>query len=411
MTVIEFFDKSAIENLAGALLCKPRRVIFVGASRRKMENSIKIYQRILRDRGIDTALSCQTVGKGQLEPIISALCEIVQTEDDCVFDLTGGEELYLVAVGAVMARYPDRVRCQRFNYRKQRLSACDAQGRVIASQPLRLSVAETVQMRGGRIVTDPARLSYTYDWDFSEDFVRDAKSLWGICRRDTARWNKQIRALSTIDELNGQMQSLSVRCDRAEILAKLGKRGIRNDFLELLPRLESLGVIRELQADGVLSYTFKNEQIKRCLVTEGQILEIAVACRMRALRDRDGSPLYDDVRVGVVMDWDEQDGSDPHQTVNEIDVMATKGAIPIFISCKNGDFYTEELYKLAAVSGHFGGKYAKRALVSTNMERFGEKADYLKARMQDMHIHSIENADAMADRELDSCLRTLWQTK
>ncbi len=409
MTIIEFFDKSAIENLAGALLCEPERVIYVGASPRRMQSSIAIYRDILAARGITTELSYKTVNKGQLDKIIRTLCGIVQAYPDCVFDLTGGEELYLVAVGAVMERYPGRVTCQRFHTGSQTLIASDAAGNTVAGKPLRVSVKEMIEMRGGRVVTDPAQLSYTYNWDFSGDFVADADKLWQICRKDTTAWNRQIRALGLLDEMQEDRTSLRVSIDKAEAVERLAKRGVRTDFLKLLPRLEAIGVISELCTDGRLAYTFKNEQIKRCLITEGQILEIAIACRMRALTDKEGKPVYDDVRVGVVMDWDEKDGDGAYKTVNEIDVMATKGAVPIFISCKNGDFYTEELYKLSAVAGRFGGKYAKRALVSTAIDRFGEKADFLRARMDDMHIACIENADAMSDKELTRRLRSLWQ--
>ncbi len=40
MTIIEFYDKNAIENIAGALLCAPERVIFVGDKHKKMEKSM-----------------------------------------------------------------------------------------------------------------------------------------------------------------------------------------------------------------------------------------------------------------------------------------------------------------------------------------------------------------------------------
>ena len=35
MTIIEFYDKAAIENIAGALLCDPDRVILVGHNKKK----------------------------------------------------------------------------------------------------------------------------------------------------------------------------------------------------------------------------------------------------------------------------------------------------------------------------------------------------------------------------------------
>ena len=37
MTIIEFYDKVAIENIAGAMLCNADKIILVGDSKKKME--------------------------------------------------------------------------------------------------------------------------------------------------------------------------------------------------------------------------------------------------------------------------------------------------------------------------------------------------------------------------------------
>ena len=129
---------------------------------------------------------------------------------------------------------------------------------------------------------------------------------------------------------------------------------------------------------------------------------------MATLRDADGAPLYHDIRVGVVIDWDGDEEGDAIRTVNEIDVMAMKGAIPVFISCKNGDFDMEELYKLSTVADRFGGKLVKKVLVSTELDKLGGKADYLRARMEDMKIRRLENIDELSMAELDRQLKSLW---
>ena len=55
-----------------------------------------------------------------------------------------------------------------------------------------------------------------------------------------------------------------------------------------------------------------------------------------------------------------------HSSVsNEIDVMATRGVIPLFLSCKTSDVKTEALNELAILRDRFGGKGAKAAIVTT----------------------------------------------
>ena len=68
-------------------------------------------------------------------------------------------------------------------------------------------------------------------------------------------------------------------------------------------------------------------------------------------------------------DWDGRDLEHPGnvQTTNELDVILTVGMVPVFISCKNGGIDSDELYKLETVSEEFGGKYAKKVLVATDL--------------------------------------------
>lgn len=70
------------------------------------------------------------------------------------------------------------------------------------------------------------------------------------------------------------------------------------------------------------------------------------------------------VETGITIGWDDENGGF-NGTQNEIDCMLMCGVCPIFVSCKNGDIKTEELYKLGTVSEEFGSSYTKAVLLST----------------------------------------------
>jgi hypothetical protein len=112
--------------------------------------------------------------------------------------------------------------------------------------------------------------------------------------------------------------------------------------------------------------------------------------------------------VGVVIDWDGADENDTYRTVNEIDILAMKGSIPIFISCKNGWFDVNELYKLNTVAERFGNEYARTVLVTTELSQTDERAKYLRARAKDMNIRFVEDPDSITEKELEKELRSLW---
>jgi len=410
MTVIEFFDKNAIDNIAGALLCVPEEVVFVGSSLRQMERAAESYRRAVLRRGIQTRFSFCTVNKNNLQSIYKSLVGIVETYRDCTFDLTGGEDLYLVAVGMILATYPT-VNCHRFNFRNSSILDCDANGEVCRAADFSISVEENINVYGGEIIRDPSSDLATYDWDWTPDFLADVDTMWEICRRNTGKWNAQINTLGKIGESFCMSDTLGMQIDPDTAEQVLRSRGTTMVMIpELLAELEKKRLISNLSMRNGVSFVFKNEQVKRCLTVAGQILEIRIAARMMRLTERNGEPLYHDCRVGVSIDWDGDTGNDDERfrTINEIDVLAMHGAVPIFISCKNGDFDAEELYKLNTVARRFGGSYAKKVLVASNMDKLGSKGEYLRARAADMDIRILDNVAELDNPELDRLLRSLW---
>ncbi|MBO6093562.1 MAG: DUF1887 family protein, partial [Oscillospiraceae bacterium] len=73
--------------------------------------------------------------------------------------------------------------------------------------------------------------------------------------------------------------------------------------------------------------------------------------------------VFDDVMTSAVVDWE---GEEVRVGVtNEIDVVATRGVIPVFISCKTSEVKTEALNELSILRDRFGGEMAKAVLVTT----------------------------------------------
>ena len=73
--------------------------------------------------------------------------------------------------------------------------------------------------------------------------------------------------------------------------------------------------------------------------------------------------IFNDIIISAIVRWNEVLGHG--SVINEIDVMATRGVVPLFISCKVSDIKTEALNELAILRDRFGGKGAKAAIVST----------------------------------------------
>lgn len=132
MTVIEFFDRSVIKNVANALFCNPERVITVGHDIRPIRESFEYLRPLIEKREKEIELIAMNADRSNVREIIEVLERIVEQYDDCVFDLTGGEDLYLVAVGAIMATH--KVQCHYFDFKEKKLIDCDDDGEVFGRE-------------------------------------------------------------------------------------------------------------------------------------------------------------------------------------------------------------------------------------------------------------------------------------
>ena len=419
MTIIEFFEKDALENICTALIAAPERVVLVGDGRKKkaMEKSAAIYGKILGAHGKSVAFECRTPGGNDvgddLDAIVALLSDIVEENDDCAFDLTGGDDFFLVAAGIIYERYKDtdkRIQMHRVNVRNNRVSDGDEdKSRVISGEKAPwLSAEELIRIYGGKVIYEDEKPEKTIRWDMNDAFKKDIKRIWELCSRDTWSWNVGISVLGALDS---DPEQLEFTVPESRIKADIDRKskeyyverddksreGINNACFNAFKRqMEELRdndryLLKSYSYDAAakeFSFSFKNSQVKRCLTVAGQALEMIVYLAALELRDEKGEKIYDDVKNGVHIDWDGEihTGKDSNDTENEIDVILMRDMVPIFVSCKNGRIENEELYKLNTVASRFGGKYAKKVLVASESLTTRKKPAYFRSRAHDMGI-------------------------
>ena len=409
MTVVEFFDKNAIENMLSAMLCQPDKVLFVGNSKKQMEPRLEVYREVLRSRCLShVELDCIGLDQHDLAHIIEILSGIVEETDLCVFNLDGGEDLYLVAVGAVAERYGSRVQMHRFNVRNNTMVDCDADGNDQLVMPIRVSIEENARIYGGRVIYESERPGTTPQWVMNEEFCRDIHSMWEVCKEKVGRWNWVFTQLDKLGRNTVEDKETLDVCIR-NITSRLDSH--EDGLDQVMPVLESLlerGLIRDLSlAQDDLYFTYKNRQIKQSLLKAGTVLELYIGVTARGIFNKEEERVYHDVLTGVWLDWDGRlKESGQADVSNEIDVMMMRGAVPVFVSCKNGDVDIDELFKLETVANRFGGKYARKVLVITQSEKLGCKEDAIRLRAAAMGIKLLTDIDKMSPERLATELRT-----
>ena len=419
MTYVEFFDKNSIENICACLCYAPNRVVLIGDNEALINRYIKYYEEIFSSRGNNIEFLCKTVSKNRLDCIVTLLTEIVDTYDDCVFDITGGCEMYNLALGIVCSKYSGRaLNIHRINLSNNMVYDCDKDGNTISNEMSALSISENVKAYGGKVVYgDIEDEKATYLWALSDDFKKDIDLIWNICKKDVRYWNVQINVFDAMCNVGRKSEDgTTITASREAVERYLKKKGEKYKKAKgIISYLRKNGLITcfddETTSDIIVS--FKDDQIKKILTTAGKILELKTYLLAKDLKDKNGSPIYNDALNGVFIDWDgvlhDEKKEGIYDTENEIDVFLMHGAVPMFISCKNGFVDSNELYKLETVATRFGGDYAKKILVTTSLDSLGDKGKYVRQRANDMKIKLVENVHELDDKAFAKKLNNLWK--
>ena len=393
---IEFFSDDALENIATCLEYSIDKIIYIGyeepmgtARRRNLAGLLKNVI------GIEYVDFVQ-VERRDLSDIMDKLEDVVTTEREagnhCYFDLTGGDDLILVAAGIIAERHG--VTMHQIELDSGTLHEYSVTSRIrsisnIKKDKFILSASEYMKFRGTCINHKMHKGFKTHI--NNEDFVEDVKLLWEVCRRAGKNWNvygKYFRN-NTNEPINTVVSSPFSPGDDL------------SDVYHLLKMLEDIGALSELKK-GRRSFRFryKNKNIKDCLCDSGSILELYTY--LTAVE----SGFFDSCDVGVHLDWDGTiDGWLPDVT-NEVDVLLMKNNIPTFISCKNGRLDRNALYEIDTVAKKFGGKYAKKLVISSQ-----NHDETLDERAREMGILLVD--DEIFDwtsEEFTSFLTSIYDT-
>ena len=350
-TLIELYDERAIENILAPEMFRPKRIIYlcpneIAQNRKRQEQRRAFFKR----RGWEPEVLFQEASLFKADRILRQLLTIGEKYPDCAVDVTGGSDAALFAAGMFSAK----TGAPAFTYSRKKNSFYDISGADFADNlecTLSYSVEDFFLMAGGTLL--PGRV----DNDILAKYLKDFDPFFSCFLRFRRDWTDIISYIQRVSPGEYcQTPSLSVQ---GKYTVK-GDHGSRNSANEAaLEALARIGFLQDLEivAGQSVAFRFRDTNIRWWLRDVGSVLELYV---YKACID---AGIFNDVISSAVVRWDETLG---HGSVlNEIDVMAARGVIPLFISCKATDIKTEALNELSILRDRFGGKGAKAAIVTT----------------------------------------------
>lgn len=82
---------------------------------------------------------------------VELISDITETYDDCVFDITGGDEMLVFALGEICGRNPDRnIQVHKFNLRNGKIYDGDRDGTTVYHDLTVVTVDENILIYGGK---------------------------------------------------------------------------------------------------------------------------------------------------------------------------------------------------------------------------------------------------------------------
>ncbi len=376
-TLIELYDERPLENILGAEMFRPKRVVYIcpdGAARSAaLHAGLRAY---FSRRGLQAELIFYKADVYNVDSVLALLRTILERWSDCAIDITGGTDAVLFAAGLLCAEVsiPVFTYSRKMNRFYDIRNAGFAEGRIC---PLHYKVEDFFLMAGGSV--REGRVNN----DRLERYLPDVEPFFRLFLQYRRDWTSIVTYLQRISP-GGADGSWSL--DVSGPYTVKGERGARIDAPEeALRSLERIDFIRDLRIspEGV-SFRFRDGQIRFWLRDVGSVLEAHV---YKVCLD---AGIFDDVRLSVIVDWE---GDNTAGSVsNELDVMCCRGLVPLFISCKISDVKTEALNELAVLRDRFGGEMARAAIVTA--ERGNAR---MRRRAAELNIRVIELSDLPAD--------------
>ena len=350
-TLIELYDERAIENVLAADMFRPQRIVYLCPTEvAQTQERQKQIGDFFRHRGWNPELIFVETSQYKVDRVLRLLLSISEKFPDCALDVTGGSEAELFAAGMFASQANVRV----FTYSRKKNRFYNISGAEFAENlpcDISYSVKDFFLMAGGTLL--PGRV----DNGILREYLDDIDPFFDCFLQYRRDWTNIITYMQRVSPAEyGQVPSMQVQGNYTVKGERGGRISAKEDALQAFQRI---GFLRDLDivSGEKVSFRFRDVNIRAWLRDVGSVLELYV---YKACLDAN---IFNDIISSAVVRWDEVLGHG--SVINEIDVMATRGVVPLFISCKVSDIKTEALNELAILRDRFGGKGAKAAIVST----------------------------------------------
>ena len=384
----EFLGDEPIENLITCMNFKIDKAVFFGYND-SIEKQRKTTEKFLKMFCGVKSVVFHALSQNNLQSTLSTMRKEIEHErsqnNQIYFDITGGESLILVAFGMLSREFETPIHIYDIVNDKLIEMGENTKSNLSENVQVRkvtMTLDLLIRMHGGQINKNLRKDIKSINDDA---FIKDVEKIFGIANKNWDYWNPFADFLRNIMvPVNPETLQVSkkIRTVEGELAKSKTKLKSIKKFNEIIDELARNKILLNVEhSNNNYRFKFKNEKIKECLWEGGSILELHTYQK----EIKNGR----ECQLSVSIDWDGKINNPIGiDVLNEIDVLTLEGNIPTFISCKSGKMSGNQalhaLYELETVTSRFGGKYAKKVLVSAKEigEAYIERANEMEIEVR-----------------------------
>ena len=336
--LINQVDEHNESNILATQEFKPNLVYFIKDkdSEEKMKTLRLYYEKNFKKIKIEELL-VEEGDKERLEKIISRLKE---KNRNILINLTGGKRINSLILLDLCIK--EKLIALYINIKKKIIYEFKDNIKIYEKTFEDLEIDDIVKASGGKIIEDSSELCNKKDLIYFAEKISSNLELWH-------KYKQQLYESSIFEHDSNETQRIYIHTQTLE------DEEI-NLLDKILSKFKEMNEISYKKEKNRVVVNFNNEYLKAFIFKSGTWLEIETNKLINSIEE------VDEAKNGVMFLW-----NDENQSVrNELDVVAVKDSVPIFISCKDSDKYNEmALNELNVYATKFGGENSYKILVAT----------------------------------------------
>ncbi|WP_317854788.1 Card1-like endonuclease domain-containing protein [Chakrabartyella piscis] len=374
-TLIKFYDKDVLKNIVAPLTLLPDKMVYLYDSGMEDLNAFRSLEKCFHKHKAEMIVESHPVDIMSVESMCSKIRDILHDNDkeSCSLEIVGGSELMLIA-GYRTSRAAD-IPILHTDLMQKEIRDLET-GELVATTK-KLSLEDFIHAKGACFMGESHKPP-------AEENFASIKKMAQYLFTHLQEWKETCTYLQTIVAQTAP-EELYMK-GNTNIHTKYGRAAAPN--IKVLRAFLEHGFITKLKTKGNhLSFTFTSLEARQYAINYGVWLELYVyVSAMEA-------GVFDDVKLGTMIDWDAYDGVKIGG--NEIDVLLMDDSLPVFISCKLRDADTAALNELLIGKKRLGGWFSKGIIVA-----FGKDKEVLKGtshRAKELGLEILDGSDILAD--------------